>query len=168
MQRKISRFFRSKKNRILSIKGRGMHLYDWPRVRNPVRVIWNYIIIRVGMIMPLHVKVFMYRYLLGMNIGKRVSISPFVEFDYFYPELISIDDDVIIGMHSVIFTHEFTHSYYRFGRVRIGKKALVGAFARVRCGVSIGAGSTIAIESLVNKDIPSGETWGGIPCKKIR
>ena len=35
-------------------------------------------------------------------------------------------------------------------------------------GITIGKGSIVAAGSVVTKDIPACEIWGGIPAKKIR
>jgi acetyltransferase-like isoleucine patch superfamily enzyme len=43
----------------------------------------------------------------------------------------------------------------------------IGACAVVLQGVTIGAGSVIAANAVVNRDIPSNEIWGGVPARKI-
>lgn len=44
----------------------------------------------------------------------------------------------------------------------------IGVNSTIIAGVTIGKGSVIAASSLVNKDIPSCEIWGGIPARKIK
>lgn len=44
----------------------------------------------------------------------------------------------------------------------------IGAGAIILSGVRIGAGSIIAAGSVVTKDVPPCEIWGGNPAKKIR
>ena len=44
----------------------------------------------------------------------------------------------------------------------------IGHRATVIAGVTIGKGSVVAACSLVTKDIPPCEIWGGVPAKKIR
>lgn len=44
----------------------------------------------------------------------------------------------------------------------------IGHNATIIAGVRIGRGSIIAAGSVVNKDIPPCEIWGGVPAKKIR
>jgi acetyltransferase-like isoleucine patch superfamily enzyme len=103
-----------------------------------------------------------------MKIGKDVGISPDVDMDAFYPELISFDDGVIIGWKVNILCHEFTEDSIRLGRVHFGKNVLVGAFSSIRSGVTIGEHSVVAMDSFVNKDIPPYEIWGGVPAKFIK
>jgi acetyltransferase-like isoleucine patch superfamily enzyme len=170
MKRDIKKHFSSKNNTVFNVtqKGKKTILYDWPHVRFPLKIIINYIVIKIAMLLPLNLKVFAYRHLLGMKIGRHVSIAPEVEFDPFYPELIELEDDVVIGQRTIIFSHEFVPGSFRFAKVSIKKGALVGAMSTVRSGVTIGANSMVAMCSFVNKDIPAGETWGGVPAKFIK
>ena len=44
----------------------------------------------------------------------------------------------------------------------------IGTAAIIMSGVTIGRGSIVAAGSVVTKDIPSCEIWGGVPARKIR
>lgn len=44
----------------------------------------------------------------------------------------------------------------------------IGTGAIIMSGITIGKGSIIAAGSVVTKDIPSCEIWGGNPAKKIK
>ncbi len=98
----------------------------------------------------------------GVRIGKDVFIAPHVYIDEMFPELILIGDGTIIGEHSAIFAHEFTIKHLRVGKVIIGSQVVVGAFSIVRSGVSVGDRSVIAMDTLVNKDVPPQSEVGGI------
>lgn len=104
----------------------------------------------------------------GMKIGKDVYISPGVYVDPVMPEAIEIGDGTIIGERAAILAHEFTKDHLKIGRVKIGKRALIGAFSTVRCGIRIGDEATVGMNSLVNKDIREKMTVGGIPAKEIK
>lgn len=54
------------------------------------------------------------------------------------------------------------------GPIVIGKYAFVGGRSIVKRGVTIGEGSMIATGSLVIKDVPPYEIWGGVPAKFIK
>ena len=170
MQRKIEKHFTNSKNTTLVVphsKDDNI-LYDWPRVRSPFKVIINYLVIKLCMIASIKLKIFLLKNVAGIKIGKNVAIAPEVEFDPFHPELIEIGDNSVIGMDCYILTHEFTPDSFKFSRVRIGKNVMISAFCTLRCGVTIGDGSQVAMCSFVNKDIPSGELWGGVPAKFIK
>ncbi len=57
---------------------------------------------------------------------------------------------------------------YRIGPVVIGARATIGANSTLLPGVIVGEGATVSAMSLVNRDIPPGEFWGGVPVKRIR
>ena len=44
----------------------------------------------------------------------------------------------------------------------------IGTAAIIMSGITIGNGSIVAAGSVVTKDIPACEIWGGVPAKKIR
>lgn len=52
--------------------------------------------------------------------------------------------------------------------INIGPRAFIGAHSTILKGVSIGEGSVIGAGSLVSRDIPPFEVWGGVPVKKLR
>jgi acetyltransferase-like isoleucine patch superfamily enzyme len=98
-------------------------------------------------------KVFLYR-LIGMKIGRNVFISPDVILDPHFPALIEIGDHAIIGWGTHLFTHEFSGSSYRVGRISVGAGAVIGGFSIVRGGVRIGDNAQIASTCIVYKDVP--------------
>ncbi|MEF8778849.1 MAG: DapH/DapD/GlmU-related protein, partial [Natronomonas sp.] len=87
--------------------------------------------------------------------------------DVFWPELVTIGNDAIVGYDATLLCHEFLQSEYRTGEVRIGDRAMIGAGVIVLPGVEIGAEAQIAANSLVADDIPAGETWGGVPAEPL-
>ena len=44
----------------------------------------------------------------------------------------------------------------------------IGTATIIMSGITIGKGSIVAAGSVVTKDIPACEIWGGVPAKKIR
>lgn len=111
-------------------------------------------------------KVFLYRRL-GVKIGRRVYIAPDVVLDPLYPELIELSDDAFLGYGCRIFTHEYTATQFRLGRVRVGPGSVIGGYAVVRCGVNIGAKATVGMMSYVNRDVLDGETAVGVPARVL-
>lgn len=93
------------------------------------------------------IKCFIYK-LIGVKIGKGVFISPDVWIDPHVPNLVEIKDYAVIGYGARIFTHELSGSAYTVGRVEIGEGAIVGAYAIVRGGVTIGSKVTVPLNSV--------------------
>jgi acetyltransferase-like isoleucine patch superfamily enzyme len=143
-------------------------LNKWHQIRNPFRVIFNFILIFFSRYCPfLSLKRFFLR-LTGMKIGKNVSIGLMSMFDVFWPELIEIKDNSIIGFGSTILAHEFLIKEYRTGKVIIGKNVLIGANSTLLAGIEIGDNSVIGAMSLVNSDVPENSFFAGVPAKEIK
>ena len=53
------------------------------------------------------------------------------------------------------------------GSVHVGKRAYVGMNASVRQGVMIGNDATIGMGAVVLHDVPEGETWAGVPARRL-
>lgn len=149
------------------VKGRNS-LQFWAKARNPLRVCWNFVVISLCRIMPsLYLKNALYRSL-GATIGRQTSVGLMAMLDIFWPDLITIGDNSIIGYNATILCHEFLIDEYRTGRVVIGKDVMVGANSTILAGVTIGDGATVSAMSLVNRDVPAGAIVGGVPARIIR
>ncbi len=148
-------------------KGRNS-MWSWAKIKNPLRIALNYVIIRIcGLTPSLSIKNKLYRGI-GMKIGKDVSVGLEVTFDIFFPELIEIADNSVIGFRSTVLCHEFLVDTLRVGAVKIGKDVLVGANSTILAGVTIGDGARISACSLANRDIASGVMVGGVPARELR
>jgi acetyltransferase-like isoleucine patch superfamily enzyme len=143
-------------------------LEKWYRIKNPLRVVFNFIVIYTCRFVPsLALKRVLLR-LTGMKVGKNVSIGLGAMFDIFFPELIEIGDNSIIGYNATLLAHEFLVNEWRRGKVKVGKNVMIGANSLVLPGVEIGDGATVAACSLVNRDIPPGAFVGGVPARVLR
>lgn len=132
------------------------------------RVVWNFICIYLAKYSPsLGLKVFLYR-LTGAKIGKHVSIGLAVVLDIFYPHLVTIEDNAVVGYNSVILCHEFLVRDARIGPVVIGRDVMVGANSTILAGVTIGEGTEVSAMSLVNDHLPPNVLAGGVPVKVLR
>jgi len=144
----------------------GMSLRHWKKIRNPVRVMRNYVVISLCKMLPdIELKNRLYRRI-GIKIGRNVRIYG-TNFDIFFPELIEIGDNCTIGSFTTIVTHEFHNDHYKMGRVRIGKNVLVGSISLILAGVEIGDNAKVAAYSLVNRSVPANVFVGGVPVKAI-
>lgn len=131
-------------------------------------MVWNFLCIYLAKYSPsLTLKVWLYR-LTGARIGRNVSVGLAVVFDIFYPHLITIEDNAVIGYSTVILCHEFLVRGGRTGPVVIRRDVMVGANCTILAGVTIGEGTEVSAMTLVNQDLPAGVLAGGIPVRVIR
>lgn len=143
-------------------------LSDWWHVKNPLVIVFNFIIVWMCQYVPsLAVKRALCR-LIGMKVGRHAAISVGVKFDFFFPELIELGDECVLGGYSTVIAHEFLVDEWRTGKTIIGKRALIGANSTVLAGVRVGDGATVSAMSLVNSDVPAGAFYGGVPAKRLK
>lgn len=141
-------------------------LRHWTSAKNPLRVVLNYVIILLVRHSPsLRLKNYLLR-AIGVTVGRGVSWGLESTPDVFWPELITVEDDAIIGYDATLLCHEFLQDEYRTGEVVVGERAMIGAGAIVLPGVRIGAGAKVAANSLVAKDVPPGATVAGVPAEE--
>jgi len=109
-----------------------------------------------------------------LEIGANVFIGRNSFLGVYQP--IRIGRDTIIGAYSYIISGDHRISSrtipiaqqgYVGSSVSIGSNAWLGCHVVVLKGVAIGDGAVIAAGSVVTKDVPAYEVWGGVPAKKI-
>ena len=101
----------------------------------------------------------------GAKVGRNVFISTDVWIDPAFPQLLAIEDDVMIGVGVKIALHEFRPKEFRAGRVIIRKGAVIGGFALIGHGVEIGEGAVVAGGAAVGRDVPPGKLAIGNPAR---
>ncbi|MGE5590384.1 MAG: acyltransferase [Bacillota bacterium] len=132
------------------------------------RVVRNVLVIYAARFTPwLGVKNWMYR-LIGVKVGHGVSVGLAAVLDVFWPELITLEDNCIVGYNTTVLCHEFLQREYRTGPVVIGRNVMVGANCTILAGTVIGQGAVVSAMSLVNRDLPPGCLAGGVPARVLR
>ena len=101
----------------------------------------------------------------GVGIFENTIINP--------SESVEIGDNCGIGAEVMIWTHGAWLDVLQgfpadFGPVRIGKNVWLPARSIVLPNVSIGDNVVIGINSIINRDLPSGCFAAGSPCKVIK
>ena len=142
-------------------------LQHWTDARRPLRIVLNFLAIQLIKFSPiLRVKTWLLRRL-GADVGSDVSLALSATPDVFWPELITIEDDAIVGYDATILCHEFLREEYRTGEVVVGEGTMIGAEAVILPGVHIGENARVAANSLVAEDVPAGATVAGVPAERV-
>lgn len=104
----------------------------------------------------------------GSGIGANCSI----------PNGVTIGENCMLGIDILMFTNEHRHDDLsipmgRQGRtatepILIGNDVWIGSRSLIMKGVHIGDGAIIAAGSVVTKDVPPYEIWGGNPAKFLK
>ena len=114
----------------------------------------------------------------GVKIGENYKIlcEPYTWFGS-EPYLIEIGNRVEITNGCRFVTHEGGvwvlrefegfEKVDKFGKITVGDNVFIGLNSTILPGVTIGDNCIVGACSLVNKSIPSGEVWGGVPAKRI-
>lgn len=138
----------------------------WLIIWKPIRKLFNVVIIPNIPFSKL--RIYLYRYLIGYNIGKNVFIGMKCYLDDLEPSSTTIEDEVTISYGCYFALHGVSqnHSFIIIKRgAYIGMKATVIAGDE---GIIIGENSIVGAASLVNKNVPPNVTGVGVPLKIIR
>jgi acetyltransferase-like isoleucine patch superfamily enzyme len=134
----------------------------WKQKKSVISVSKNWILAWLAGKMPGASNQFFYRKM-GIKIGKNVQIMPGIRMDIFFPELIKINDNVVIGQEAFIACHEFNVNEFRFGPITIGKNVLIGARAFLLPGIEIGDNAIIPANTTIYKSVPKNNIAFGSP-----
>lgn len=104
---------------------------------------------------------------LGARIGSNVIVNTATVCDW---DLISIDDDTMIGDDAVILAHVGEKGLLRMAPVRIGKRCTIGRDTCIMPGVVIEDGAVLAAMSVATKNrvLPANSVWGGTELHQLR
>jgi len=105
------------------------------KIKNDLNIISAYI--GIPEVKAYHLKT------MGAKLGSKVYPSSSNVIDPYFPELIDIGDNVIMGMGASIFCHEFIDGKLYVGEVKIGKNCLIGFGSIVLPGTQMGNNSIL-------------------------
>jgi hypothetical protein len=101
----------------------------------------------------------------GACIGPDVYLSVDVWIDPAFPELLTIEPEVMVGVGARIFLHEFRPDRFLAGRVIIRSGAVIGGCSLIGPGVEIGRGAIVVGGAVVGRDVPAGMMAVGNPAR---
>jgi acetyltransferase-like isoleucine patch superfamily enzyme len=86
---------------------------------------------------------------------------------------LTLGDEVCIGSRAMLFTHSHWQSILRgypsiFGPIAVGDHVFIGNTAFIFPGVTIGAGTTVMVNSFVAQNVPANTFVGGVPAAVVR
>jgi serine acetyltransferase len=131
------------------------------------RVTRNFLVVYACRYLPyLGWKNQLYRWL-GVTVAPTAAAGLSVTLDIFFPELITLGENCLIGYNTVILAHEFLIDELRTGPVVVGRDVVIGANCTILPGVVIGDRAVVAAHSLVNRDVAPGTLVGGVPARVL-
>ena len=141
---------------------KGESSIGWKKKKSTFTVTKNWILAWIATKTPGKGNQYWYK-LMGIKIGKNVQIMPGIRIDIFFPELITIGDNVVIGQEAFIACHEFNVTQFRYGPIKIRKNVLIGARAFILPGVTIGDNAIVPANTTIYKDVPKNNIAFGSP-----
>jgi acetyltransferase-like isoleucine patch superfamily enzyme len=98
----------------------------------------------------------------GVRIGKNVFISPDVVIDLLFPQLITLEDEAVLGLGAIVTAHVYTPERIAVGRSRVGRRALVGGRGILSIN-EIGEEGVLGPNSWLIEPVPAGHIAIGMP-----
>lgn len=146
----------AKKYRAITMKRLKQRFFIWLSNTLPLRGNQRWKLVRLG----------------GVNIKGPCFIYDNVYFDSVAPHMITIGNKVTLTQGVTILTHFLDVGQkgrvYRMQKVTIEDNAFIGCNVIICNSVTIGEGAVVGAGSIVTKDIPPYEVWGGNPARYIK
>jgi len=114
---------------------------------------------------------------MGITIGRHAFIGLDTWLDDQFPELILIEDDVVISFRVIVVVHDDAR---RMDRIEAGqaegtvapvilkKGCYLGAGSIVLPGVTVGERAVVAAGAVVTRDVPPGTLVAGVPARVLK
>ena len=124
----------------------------------------------------LQIRLFKYRHIWKIKIGRHTYISPKAYLDHHRKHSIEIGENCYITRDCIILDHTQENQggplklwgEIEFKNVKIGNNVFIGVKSVIMPGVSIGDNTIIGAMSLVTNDIPANSVAFGSPAKVVK
>jgi acetyltransferase-like isoleucine patch superfamily enzyme len=97
------------------------------------------------------------------RIGDRVRIQS----GCFISSGSRIEEDVFVGPKTIFLNDRFPYQRQRLIGPTVRRGVVIGGAVTVLPEVEIGEGAVIGAHSLVNRNVPASEVWGGCPARHL-
>ena len=114
---------------------------------------------------------------MGIHMGRHVYVGMDTWLDDQFPELIVLEDDVVISFRVTVIVHDDAR---RMDRVEPGqlegtvapvifrRGSYIGAGAIILPGVIVGEGSVVAAGAVVTREVPAHTVVAGVPARVVK
>jgi acetyltransferase-like isoleucine patch superfamily enzyme len=125
---------------------------------------------------PPKLRIWLYR-LMGISIARNVFIGLDCMLDSSYPELIRIEDDVVLSFRVMAIAHDDAKGLDQtssrrddmtVAEVVFARGCYVGAGAILLPGVTVGEEAVVAAGAVVTRDVPPRSVVGGVPARVLK
>jgi Carbonic anhydrases/acetyltransferases, isoleucine patch superfamily len=98
----------------------------------------------------------------GVKIGPDAYIAPGVVLDLLFPQLITLEDEAVLGFGAMVMAHVYTPDRIVLARATIKKRGLVGGRA-ILAVADLGEESVLGANTFTMRSIGDGQTASGPP-----
>lgn len=125
---------------------------------------------------PPSLRIGLYR-LMGVKMGRDIFIGMDCIIDSSYPELITIEDEVVTSFRIMLICHGISSDSESrapgkedriVAGITLKKKCYIGAGAIILPGVVVGENAVVAAGAVVTRDVEPYTAVAGVPAKKIK
>jgi len=123
-------------------------------IRNPLAV-WfrKFALLILSKVPPMHIKTWLFR-LSGYDFKRDVCLPGYIFIDEYFPELITLEEGVLVGGMATIKPWTLENNKLVLGRIHIARRVLLAGWAKVLAGVTINENAIIGIKAVLTKDVP--------------
>ncbi len=147
----------SESQRIAYFHGLDYPSRSWYKVGGFFRMSYKAAVIEASKHSPNDIKLRLWR-LLGVRLGSNVRIGNNVQIDYFYPELISIGSNAVIGDNSKLWNHDYSIGRFGVSFLRIEDNVVIESNCIIG-PVIVGHNAHVKAHSVVLRNLKPGEAF---------
>jgi acetyltransferase-like isoleucine patch superfamily enzyme len=141
--------------------------YEYHRPRSMAYASARYSLLSLAYAQPFSAPKRLALRLFGAAIHPTAYLSPQVFVDPLFASLLTVEQQVLVGVGVRIALHEHSGTRFRAGRVIIRRGATIGADARIACGVEIGEEAVVGLGAVVLRDVPPRTVVVGNPARIV-